>query len=226
MQAITRIFSTFKNAEKKQFTRAEFEDALNSELEERVIAREKVSLLMDVFSEDVDEKAQFTQTRRTVRVLRKRKQVGSDETVYFVSNPGYAQIPSLFRRMLNQCKPNREDRVFHRFYPMLKDKAIEIMPLLRVMELLELATYEIRGGEKAEVFIRINDPSKLLRLANDNYSNTVLSAIRSKHRRNEKLLTAFFLNEMSTDERWHLIEEYFLGNEDYVQRTLGLSLDD
>lgn len=35
------------------------------------------------------------------------------------------------------------------------------MPLLRFMELLGLATYEIRGGEKAEVFIRINDPEKL-----------------------------------------------------------------
>mgnify|MGYP007028320901 CR=1 FL=1 len=29
------------------------------------------------------------------------------------------------------------------------------------MELLGLATYEIRGGEKAEVFIRINDPEKI-----------------------------------------------------------------
>lgn len=224
-QAIVKVFANYKNAEKKQFTRQEFENALKTELDEKVIAHEKVSMLLEVFSENVDETAQFTQVRRTVRVLRKRKQVGSEETTYFVSNPAYAQIPSLLRRLLNQCAPNQGGNTFHRYYPQLRDKAIEIMPLLRVLELLDLASYEIRGGEKSEVFIRINDPSKLLRLANENYYNSVLHAIHNRHRRNERLLLAFFLTEMTTEERWHLIEEYFLGNEAYFSQVLGLQPD-
>ena len=98
------------------------------------------------------------------------------------------------------------------------------MPLLRFMELLGLATYEIRGGEKAEVFIRINDPEKLERLATSGkYTNGVLQSIQEHHRNNERLLTSFFSADMNDDERWELIEQYFLGNEEYVRRILHIA---
>jgi hypothetical protein len=96
------------------------------------------------------------------------------------------------------------------------------MPLLRIIELLGLANYEVRGGEKAEVFIRINDPSKVARLANGKYTNNVLQAIRERHRNGERLLLAFFKTNLPDDERWELIEQYFLGNEEYVRNTLHL----
>ena len=98
------------------------------------------------------------------------------------------------------------------------------MPLLRFMELLGLATYEIRGGEKSEVFIRINDPEKLERLAaSGKYTNSVLRSIQEHHRNNEKLLAAFFAADMSDDERWELIEQYFLGNEEYIRHILHIT---
>jgi cytidylate kinase len=89
--------------------------------------------------------------------------------------------------------------------------------------LLGLASYEIRGGEKAEVFIRINDPDKLERLAEEKqYTNQVLKHIQERHRHNERLLEKFFATDMSDEERWELIEQYFLGNENYVRLALGL----
>ena len=92
------------------------------------------------------------------------------------------------------------------------------------MELLGLATYEIRGWEKTEVFIRINDPEKLERLAaSGKYANGVLQSIQEHHRNNERLLTAFFAADMNDDERWELIEQYFLGNEKYVRRILHIA---
>ena len=98
------------------------------------------------------------------------------------------------------------------------------MPTLRVLELLGLATYEIRGGEKAEVFIRINDPDKIERLANNGkYTNRVLQSIQEHHRSNEQLLAAFFAANISTAERWELIEQYFLGNEDLVRQKLNIN---
>ena len=36
------------------------------------------------------------------------------------------------------------------------------------------------------------------------------------------MLGAFFTHEMTTAERWALIEAYFLGEEDLVRRTLEL----
>ena len=85
-----------------------------------------------------------------------------------------------------------------------------------------MATYEIRGGEKAEVFIRINDPIKLQRLSSGRYTNDVLRAIQERHRHNHRLLDAFFQTQMTTEDRWKLIEQYFLGNEDYVSNVLNL----
>ena len=98
------------------------------------------------------------------------------------------------------------------------------MPLLRFMELLGLATYEIRGGEKSEVFIRINDPQKLERIAmSGKYTNGVLQNIQDHHRYNERLLAAFFSTNMADKDRWELIEQYFLGNDEYVRHTLNIA---
>lgn len=88
---------------------------------------------------------------------------------------------------------------------------------------MNFANYEICGGEKSEVFIRINDPSKIRRLANGNYKNNVLQAIHARHKRNEKLLNAFFVSEMTDEQRWQVIENYFLGNENTVCSALGLT---
>lgn len=37
------------------------------------------------------------------------------------------------------------------------------------------------------------------------------------------LLTAFFTANMSDEERWEVIEQYFLGNGDYVRQVLHMS---
>lgn len=222
--AITGIFEKYKSSETKQFSQKQFEVELAETLGEKVIPHDKVGMLLDIFTESVNEDAVYSQSRNRVRVLRSRKIPGADETGYFVSNVAYARLPNFFIHQIGQCRVNTEDNSFFRFYPLLKNKQIEIMPLLRFMELLGLATYEIRGGEKAEVFIRINDPEKLEYLAtNGKYSNGVLQSIQEHHRNNERLLTAFFATDMNDDERWELIEQYFLGNEEYVRRTLNIA---
>ena len=222
INAICESFTKFRQAETKQFTLQMFEAELNMFIGEKILSHEKASLLLDIFTETVDENAIFNYNRSQLRVLRKRKQSNKDETVYFVSSTAYARLPSFFSRIIDQCTPNTSDNTFHRFYPLTPDKPIEIMPLLRVLELLGLATYEIRGGEKAEVFIRINDPDKLIRLSKGNYKNTVLQTINERHFYNQKLLASFFTKDMESGDRWELIEEYFLGNEDYVRSVLRL----
>lgn len=222
ISAMVEIFGRYKNAEAKQFTQAQFEADLSASLGENVVPREKVSMLLDIFTASVDESAVYSQVRNQVCVLLKRKMPGTDESGYYVKEAAYDRLSNYFTRYLNQCSPNPENNAFFRFYPLVQNKPIEIMPLLRFLELLELANYEIRGGEKAEVFIRINDPAKIQRLAAENYSNNVLRSIRERHQHNHELLAAFFMAEMSTAERWELIEQYFLGNEDYVAEALNL----
>ena len=221
MSAIADVFGTFKNAEVKQFTLQNFSDTMREKLGEQILPREKMGLLLDIFTSSVNENAVYSHELNQVHVLMKRKQVGQDETVYFVNNSAYAQLPNYFARFLNPCIPGNGN-AFYRFYPLTPNKPLPIMPLLRLLELLDLATYEIRGGEKAEVFIRINDPIKLQRLSSGRYTNDVLRAIQERHRHNHRLLDAFFRTQMTTEDRWKLIEQYFLGNEDYVSSVLNL----
>lgn len=221
--AITEIFGKYKGGDVKQFTQHQFETNLTEVLDRKAVPHDKLGLLLDIFTENVDENAAYVQSRNQTRVLRKRKQKGTDENVYFVSNVAYARLPSFFNRQAEQCAPNSADNAFFCFYPLTRNKQIEIMPLLRLLELLDLATYEIRGGEKAEVFIRINDPVKLESLAaSGKYTNHVLQSIQEHHRRNERLMSAFFMTDLNTKERWELIEQYFLGNEGFVRKALGI----
>lgn len=220
--ALCQIFSHHIDAEKKQFTLKIFEEELLDILGDIPVEHNKMRLLLDIFAENVDENATYSKSRNQVRVLRKRKQAKLDETIYFVSSKAYHKLPNYFRRLLVQCRPSEEQNTFSRFYPMMRDKPIEIMPLIRLLELAGLARYEIRGGEKAEVFIRLNDPEKIKRLAQGNYKNEVLQSIHNNHKYNERLMSAFFREKMSTEERWDLIEQYFLGNERFVEQRLRI----
>lgn len=222
LEAIVKIFANHKKSEEnKLFTLKSFERELNEMFEEKVIAHDKINLLLDIFTESVNENFNYNNDKKQLRVIRKRQQSNVDEIVYFVSNSGYSRITNYFMKKLKQCNPV-EDNKFYRYYPISQDKSIDVMPLLRLLELLELASYEIRGGEKAEVFIRINDPNKIKRLAMNNYKNKILDFIHKKHIRNQNLLTAFFSNNFTTEERWDIIEEYFLGHSEYVYNKLNL----
>lgn len=222
LSVIQEIFHRHKNGDVKKFTLLEFEHELNEALGEKLLPHDKVSLILDVFTEGAGENAAYVPSYNQVRVLRKRRQPGEDESVYFVSSVAYSRMSNYFIRQMEQCAPNEDGNTFHRFYPMTQNKSIEIMPTLRLLELMNLANYEVRGGEKAEVFIRINDPAKLNRLANGNYTNSVLQAIQERHRNNDKLLSAFFTSTMTTEQRWELIEQYFLGNDDFVREKLHI----
>ncbi len=222
ISAIVEVLRKYKNSDVKQFTANQFESDLYEALTEKIISHDKIGLLLDVFTEAVDENAIYSTSRSQLRVIRKRKGTRPDENYYYVSSAAYAGLARFTTNKLRQCAPQKDGR-YVQFYPIIKDKQIEIMPILRILELLGLATYEIRGGEKSEVFIRINDPLKLERIANSgNYTNNVLKAIQERHRRSEKLIEAFFLANMNTEERWELIEQYFIGNEDYVNKALKL----
>lgn len=84
---------------------------------------------------------------------------------------------------------------------------------LKILSVFGYITYEIVGGEEPEIFIRLNDPSKIrgIVMGNIYYSNNYVTKARQKHNRDVAILSKFF-TELSTDEaRWDYIENYFLG---------------
>ena len=64
------------------------------------------------------------------------------------------------------------------------------------------------------IFIRLNDPYKILRDSNNRtYQNGLLESTLNKFDVSCKLFDNFFLNSMSNEKRWDFIEDFFLGKE-------------
>lgn len=89
-----------------------------------------------------------------------------------------------------------------------------LMRLGYLMEMAEAGLFEIVGGEAPMIFVRLNDPRKVLYDArNPNYSNILLADVHRRHHVSVDIFKHFFLREMSDSTRWDFIEDYFLGKE-------------
>lgn len=224
LEVIQNYFDIKKHSDQKYFTEKDFEFELRQHYDAHEISREKISILLEVFTKYGNKGDAFEQTRSQVRVLSSRTQARGTEKVYFVSNPAYINLKKYFIRKMEQCHPNNDGNVYRFYCPINSNKQIDLMPLLNILELFEWASYELRGGEKAEIFIRINDPYKIKSLVESGkYKNEILRNIHQRHINDESFLKAFFSARLNDEERWDLIEHYFLGNEDFVRTVLNIS---
>lgn len=88
--------------------------------------------------------------------------------------------------------------------------------LLKLLNMLDLITYEIEGGNTPEIFIRLNAPDKIKRIVEDKilYINNYVERARDRHYRAVKILDYFFRNFENDDvARWNFVERYFLGED-------------
>ena len=66
-------------------------------------------------------------------------------------------------QQLVNCAPNREETEYMGYIPAtIGGKQNPVMRLLAVLEIFGLASYEVRGGQNLEIFVRVNDPQKIL----------------------------------------------------------------
>ncbi len=79
--------------------------------------------------------------------------------------------------------------------------------------LFGLVSFEIIGGNKPEIFIRINYPEKIRQIVDGkvNYTNSLIEQAKDRHENDVAILSHFFTNLESDDERWNFIEKYYLG---------------
>jgi len=81
-----------------------------------------------------------------------------------------------------------------------------------LMEILELGTFEVIGGDHPMIAIRINNPRKIDKDANDPYyTNELHEKTLRKHKISSELFEHFFMSDFSDETRWNFIEDYFLG---------------
>lgn len=222
LETLVNIFSEIKSGEKRTFEEKYLYTTLKERLPEFEISSIQLGLILDMITLNIDENAQFTESRNSVRILRRRKQKSQDAYEYLIGNY-YSSVKDYMIKYLYQCRPDKE-QVYQSYVPMGQENTISILPVLKLLQILEYASYELRGGEKAEIFIRINDPEKIRYLANSNYKNGMLQEIVRRHRQSQELLFSFFAKEMDDPIRWELIEDYFLGRTADVEELLGVEM--
>lgn len=213
INALVKILLDLQRA--GQFTVTQFRNAFESELGPSVPHPRKIDTLLKalVLPTNSDE--------HMAKCLFKSVHPGKPmQSFYTVKSKYLSSIASKARRALDALKPSKGNSIRLFLNPRVLGNRYEVIELLQI---LDLATYEIRGGNEPEIFVRLNDPHKVRALAgSENYSNKVLKRLNESHEYASRVVSSFFRTSMGDEERWDLIEEYFLGNDDYVAWALDM----
>ncbi|NTV66387.1 MAG: ATP-dependent DNA helicase RecQ [Chlorobaculum sp.] len=142
--------------------------------------------------------------------LQKRKSIDGYE--YRVFNNQYLASFMSLKKSLTDLFGNADRPLVERYVTNKDSSSVNYVRLGYFLEILELGTFEVKGGENPMVFIRINDPDRIERDSkNSSYSNSLLSKTLEKHYLSNQIYDHFFLRSFTNAERWNFIEDFFLG---------------
>lgn len=219
---------TFRQlARQTQFESKEFVRVFSEKLGRDVPALDHPGLLLESFIRPVDNTS-FGKTcsdMKFVKKLSSTKQVGAFSVAnYRIKYSAVMDFEEQLMRRFDNIKPNWQNQ-YRRYIN--RHNANKIYETAELLEVLQLASYESHGGDEPEIFIRLNDPSKLHQLAtNEKFKNRVLRETTARHNYSSEVIASFFRTDLEDSKRWDLIEEYFLGNDGVVAKALGLPVDE
>lgn len=202
------IQTIFANFEGSFFNQKELETELNKFLNDEVKAEKISKFILSSYSgrliqPGVIEANAFLQQRREI-----------DGYKYRIFNNQYLASFTALTNRLNNLFGNTDEYIVNRYVTNKESNSINYVRLGYFLEMLELGTFEIKGGENPMVFIRINDPLRIERDSNhNNYNNTLLSKTLERHHLSNQIFDHFFLRSFSNDERWDFVEDFFLGSD-------------
>lgn len=89
----------------------------------------------------------------------------------------------------------------------------ETATALGVLEAFGLLTFRMIGGANSQVYIYVNKIAALESAVKhpNRYENSLLDAVAERHTVSVKMLTYLYENDFTSEERWNLLEDYFLG---------------
>lgn len=92
-------------------------------------------------------------------------------------------------------------------------QAREYNVILGILEAMGVLTFEMIGGANSQLYIYINQIRALKNIINapNNYKNRLLESVAERHLISVKMLTYFYEGDFPNEERWNLLENYFLG---------------
>ena len=205
-------------SQNKFFSQEAFKDELAKEL--NVKKAERIAeFVLSTYSE-------------TPFLLRRPTQEGKYNETYQVRGNGYIKKFDDLLKRFHQLFGSTKEMSVSDFITKKDNKKdtnkdevlIDYIRLGCFLELLDIGTYEMKGGKNPVIFIRLNDPERIERDArNENYENQLLRKTTQKFDDSNRLFDYFFCRKFSTEERWNFIEDFFLGanNDDLEKKYIG-----
>mgnify|MGYP005816256157 CR=1 FL=1 len=190
------------------FTQEELKAKLNVTIQDELKSEKLSKFVLSTFSgrmiqQGVIEEGAFLQRKKEGHNFR-----------YRVFNNRYLQAFAAMLKRFSRLFENTDEPIVNRYITNKESNAITYVRLGYFIEMLEIGTFEIKGGENPMVFIRINDPQRIERDASNTfYKNTLLEKTLERHYLSNQIFDHFFLNGFENTERWDFIEDFFLGED-------------
>ena len=215
---LNAVSSTFDTLGGDFFTENEFTTELSNHLENSIYDIKKItSFILSAYSQDkVLENNPFLQQRRY-----------GTELKYRIFGIYYKAKFSQIRKILSSLFEGKNRSSVDRYLSSITNNNSMLKNYIRLgslLEITELGSFETTGGKDPKIFLRLNDPQRIENDSNDaNYSNSILDSVMRRHQESCKLFEHFFTNHFSNEDRWNIIEEFFLGmsNDDLFEKSPG-----
>lgn len=134
------------------------------------------------------------------------------DVTYLVYNQTYRSVFASMKRILLKMFEDSDYKSVTRFFSNENDYHLTYTRLGSLLEMLEMGTYESKGGDNPMIYVRINDPDRIRRDSeNASFNNELLTRTAKRHEISNEIFDHFFTNTFSSEERWDYIEEFFLG---------------
>lgn len=194
---LTNVLNTFN---RNYFSKEEFKKLIK----ERYVEESKSEIIANSYFNIIDYKGDCI----------KRRTMPNEDIKYQISDGRIRQLAISILNKSNLIKKMNviNDTEYEQYYAET-DKDTN---LLKILNMFDLITYEIEGGNTPEVFIRLNAPDKIKRIVEDKivYTNNYVERARDRHYRAVKILDYFFRHfGKDNDARWNFVERYFLGED-------------
>lgn len=235
MEAVAQVFDAYrkgvhevdangKETVRKMFTVEDFCRDVQEKLGNEVLNKDFAKALLELFVMDVQADPTRRETDRMKFIQATQRGGNRIGLLYRVTNGNYFSMANWMDQKLVNCAPNREETEYMGYIPAtIGGKQNPVMRLLAVLEIFGLASYEVRGGQNLEIFVRVNDPQKIRSLSESrSYKNMQLVEIHRRHADAEEMMLSFLTKDLTSKQRWDLVEDYFLGHDEVVGKILGL----
>lgn len=186
------------------FNRQILEELLSSSIPDTKVRSQFVSFILNSFTTDIH----YVETDA---FLQKRLR-GDGQSEYNLIAANEGRVFNGLIRLLDTMFSESEVSV--RYTECNSYRYKQISRLGALLDILGLGSFTSRGGENPMIFVRINDPERLQRDAeNAYYSNKILQATMDRYKVSTAQMDWFFTHSWSDQVRWEIIENIFLGED-------------